>query len=272
MRICTYITLRFKRRRGRWGQVLISEALCNCASERPPRLCAAGDPALQWAAREAVEREAARVGGTERTDFYKILTGAQELLFRVVHTEIVVPMIARRRPVDENEPSRLTSQTLSGSSASTSSRGRAASRAANLYEMGGDAGDSQICTKRCCGEERYRTGGDSDSDGDGGGGGAAAVSAPESAGADGKEPIERSLRVTNTIIGSFGFTVVRRKCEPWTLVWDGLILVNTALIFFQNVKLEWLVPCSPSAVAFEWISLLFLSLFVVELVVEGASL
>ena len=58
MRICTYVTLRFKRRRGRWGQVLVSEALCNCAPERPPRLCAARDPALQWAAREAVEREA----------------------------------------------------------------------------------------------------------------------------------------------------------------------------------------------------------------------
>ena len=187
-----------------------------------------------------------------------------------MHAELDVPMLARRRAVSENEPSRLTSQTLSGSSASAS-RERAASRASNLFEAGGDVDDSQICSERCCGEDRYRSGGDGDGNGGGSGGAAAAPAPVGDSGADGAEPAERSLRVVDAAVGWLGFTVVRRKFEPWTLAWDGLILLNTALIFFQNIKLEWLVPCSASAVAFEWISLLFLSLFVVELAVEACA-
>ena len=69
-------------------------------------------------------------------------------------------------------------------------------------------------------------------------------------------------------VGRIGFEIVTRKCEPWTLAWDMLILLNTAIIFLQNAKLSWLVPCSPASNAFEWVSLGFLTLFVIELAIE----
>lgn len=147
MRICTYITLRFKRRRGRWGQLIITKSLCNCSGVRRPKCCYDRDPNLMWAAREAVRRSETS-DSDPPTMWWRVVKGSQELLFRIVHTEINFPLLAAKGPVEENDPSRLTSQTLSGS---THSR-----RASGSHNVVDNDAAPQLCAKGCLGEERYR--------------------------------------------------------------------------------------------------------------------